>query len=74
MAYINKGDLLEFNGKQVIATSTDYTRMTYNSYDHEMSQYDWYEGGTAESYVDILHPGSANHMSVPIEKIKKISD
>ena len=73
MAYINKGDLVEVDGKRAVAASADYTRLVYDSYDYEASsRWSGYEGGTAIGYVDVLYPDAARTASVPIRRVRKL--
>ena len=74
MAYINKGDLLEVNGKRGVAASADYTRLVFDSYDLDMgSRWKGYEGGSAVGYVDVLFPDTGSTCMTRLSSVKKIS-
>jgi hypothetical protein len=70
MAWINKGDKLMVYGQELIAASSDYTKMVYDSYDLELGSYG-YEGGTAAGYVDVEYP-NGTIASVPLKAVKKV--
>lgn len=73
MAYINKGDLVEVDGKRAVAASADYTRLVYDSYDYDMgARWSSYEGGSAVGYVDVLYPDAGRSTSVPIRRVRKL--
>lgn len=69
--YINKGDLLEVNGRRAVATSEDYTRMSYSAEDYELMRAG-YEGGTAGIYVDVLFPETGSMGSYPMRSVRKV--
>ena len=70
MSYIKQGDKLLVYGNEVIAVSSDYTKMVYDSYDFELGSYG-YEGGHASGYVDVQYP-NGTVASVPLKSIKKV--
>jgi hypothetical protein len=74
MAYINKGDFLEYMGSRVIAVGEDFTRLVYDSQDLEASYYDSsYEGGSARGAVRILQPNTGRSFVVDLKDVKKLS-
>lgn len=51
---MNVGDLISLNGKIVTVLSECYTRMVYTPEDYDL-QAAGYEGGTACSFVTVMH-------------------
>lgn len=70
MPYINKGDKLLAFDQAVIAVSSDYVKMVYDSYDYELSA-NGYEGGTSAIYVDVQYPNGII-ASIPLKAVKKV--
>jgi hypothetical protein len=52
MSYIQKGDKILVYGKPAIATSNEYTKLVYDSYDYDLESWG-YEGGTATGYINV---------------------
>ena len=55
MAYINKGDMILVRGRHAVATSSDYTKLIFDSYDYELDRAG-FEGGSAVGAVNFMYP------------------
>lgn len=71
MAYniINKGDLVEVNGIQYLATSGDYVKRYGGLSDEPLQDEDW----EVANVVDILNPATGRGSTIRLKFVKKIS-
>lgn len=70
MSLIKIGDKVLVYGKEAIATSEDYTKMVYDSFDLDLG-YWGYEGGTAAGYINVRYD-NGTEASVPLKSVTKL--
>lgn len=64
---MNVGDLIKVNGRLATVARESYTRMVYDSYDHDLSSAG-YEGGTACGFVDVVFSDTGKFSPVNLSR------
>lgn len=71
---INKGDLVEVNGKRATASSGIYTRVVFDEQDYSIIASGG-EGGTAVGCLNVVYPNGVMHtVRLDRHRVVKLAD